>query len=167
MQRRCQRAQAAGAARNHEQPPVVAKQGSKAAQNLSCAEIVGLDIAIDHASRIVLGLHPCVVIGKDDVDAAVAFGQECCELLDRAGRRNVQEFTAHFSPGIRQAMHGFRDPGGVPPGQIDDIGGVKALRQSLREREAKVARCAGYQSYFVHVLIVINILIRVKWFSAA
>ena len=48
MQRRRQRAQAAGTARHHEQPPAIAQQGREAAQDMRGAEIVGRDIVIDH-----------------------------------------------------------------------------------------------------------------------
>jgi len=46
------------------------------------AEIVGLDIVIDHRARIVVGLHPRVVIRKDNVDAAMALGQQVREAFD-------------------------------------------------------------------------------------
>ena len=75
MQRRRQRAQAAGPARNHEQSSAIAQQRGEVAQDMRGAEIIGLDIGVDHGAGIVVGLHPGVMIGKHNIDAAMAFGQ--------------------------------------------------------------------------------------------
>jgi hypothetical protein len=37
---------------------------------------------IDRLGRVVLGLDQGVVVGEDDVDAAVPFGERCCETRD-------------------------------------------------------------------------------------
>jgi hypothetical protein len=52
MERRRQGAQATGPARNHEQPPAIPEHGSEAAQDMRCAEIIGLDIVIDHRAQL-------------------------------------------------------------------------------------------------------------------
>src|SRR5260370_20628828 len=102
MQHWRQRAQAAGAARNHKQPPTIAEQGSEAAQNMRRAQIVGVDIIIDYGTRVVVRLYSRVMIGKDDVDAAMALGQQVCETFDCAGLGYVQEFAAHLCSSVRQ-----------------------------------------------------------------
>ena len=97
----------------------------------------------------------------------MAIGKVAREALDRVAAGYVKHFAADLGFGAGDIFERLRDAAAIAPGQVHDIGGIEAAGKLLRQGKAEVARCAGYQSYFVHVVIDINILIRVKSSRAA
>ena len=63
MQHRRQGSQAAGPARDHQQPAAVAKQRGETAEDMCGAEVVHRDVMVDYGNRVVVGFYARVVVG--------------------------------------------------------------------------------------------------------
>ena len=96
----------------------------------------------------------------------MAIGKVAREALDGVAPGDIKHLAAYLRTDAGNFLERFRDAAGVAPGQVDDIGGVEAAGQLLGQGKAQIARRARDQSYLVHGLIDINILIRVKRLEA-
>jgi hypothetical protein len=107
------------------------------------------------------------VIGKNDVDAAVALGQQSSETLDRVGPCDIEHFAANLCPTAREQPSGVRHARRIASREINRISGRKPLRQALGKKKAKITRSAGNDGNLIHILIDINLLMDVKCFHSA
>jgi hypothetical protein len=150
VQHRCQHAQAPRPARDDQQPGAVAQQRRERPEHAGGAEVVDGDVVINHLGRVVTGLDPRVVVGEDDVDAAVPLGERCGETGNGIWIADIDHRTVNLGSGGRDGLQRFGDPRGIPAGQVHDVVGFQPLGQPLHERKPEVASGARHHCYCVH-----------------